>query len=211
VLTRRPDVLAAEQDLIAANARIGIAKSEYFPTFSLTSSYGQSSDMTRWLLAKTARTGDLAIDLIGPIFTFGRVEGDVRAARAETREQEIRYLQTVQTALKEVDDSLVANQKAGVRVDALTRHTAILRNVDDLTRKRFEGGSSTDLDLLYADRSVYAAQGQVSNAVRDQFLALVSVFKAMGGGWMLGQDKLLAATPAPQIPVSTSTQDAAAP
>jgi multidrug efflux system outer membrane protein len=205
VLTRRPDVLAAEQDLVGANARIGIAKSEYFPTFSLTSSYGQSSDMTRWLLARTARTGDLAIDLMGPIFTFGRVEGDVRAARAETKEQQIRYLQTVQTALREVDDALVANEKARVRAAALGRHTATLQNVDYLTRKRFQGGSSTHLDLLYADRSVYAAQTQANTAQREELLALVAVFKAMGGGWMLGQDQALANS------IKTSNTEASAP
>lgn len=216
VLTRRPDVMAAEQDLVAANAGIGIAKSDYFPRFALTSSYGQSSDSTRWLLAKTARTGDLAIDLVGPIFTFGKVQGEVRAARAETREQQIRYVQTIQTALREVDDSLVANSQASVRVAALSRRVATLQSVDQKTRMRFEGGSSTDLDLLYADRSVYSAQADESNGVRDQMLALVSVFKAMGGGWMLEQDKALAANrpatvAAPATPVSTSSKDVTAP
>jgi len=206
VLTRRPDVMAAEQDLVAANATIGIAKTEYFPTFSLTGYYGQASDMTQWLLAKTARTGDLALDLVGPIFTFGRVEGDVRKARAETKEQELHYLQTVQTALKEVNDALVFSQQSRIRYNALHRHVVARQSVLEITKMRYTGGSSTDLDVFDADREVYAAQNEELSGRLDEYLALVSVFKAMGGGWMQGEDQAHSA-PGKQNPghVSAST------
>jgi multidrug efflux system outer membrane protein len=176
--------------------------------------------MTRWLLAKTARTGDLAIGLIGPIFSFGRVEGDVRKAKAETKEQQLRYLQTVQNALREVDDSLIYNDKSRSRMAALSRHVAALQSVDDKTRMRFKGGSSTDLDVLYADRQLYASQNEASSGARDQYLALVSVFKALGGGWMLDQDKARASNqqssaPTAAIPanpsLSTAIRDVTAP
>ena len=215
VLTRRPDVLAAEQNLIAANAAIGIAKTEYFPTFSLTSAYGQSSDQTQWLLAKTARTGVLAIDFIGPIFTFGRVEGDVKKAKAQTKAATDRYLLTIQTALKEVDDALVFSKKSKERVAALDRHVAAQQDVDRLAKIRFEGGSFTDLEVLIADRKVYGAQNEEVYGVRDEYLALISVYKAMGGGWMVEHDKQVAdeshasvqapsATASAQIPTTTN-------
>ena len=189
VLYRRPDVLGAEQDLVAANAKIGIAKTGYFPTFALTSSYGQSSDQTQWLLAKTARTGFLAIDLIGPIFTFGKVEGEVREARAETKAETEKYQQTIQTALREVDQALVYNQKARERLALLNQHVEDLRNVDRLTRLRYQGGKFTDLDVQDADRKLLNSENEQISGVMDEYSALVAVFKAMGGGWMTELDK----------------------
>jgi multidrug efflux system outer membrane protein len=221
VLTRRPDVLAAEHNLVAANATIGIAKTEYFPTFSLTSSYGQSSDETEWLLAETARTGVLAIDFIGPILSFGRIEGDVKKAKAMTKGDRERYLQTIQNALREIDDALVYNQKSRVRLAALDRHVQALQRADDLSTLRFKGGSYTDLDVFEADRRVLGAQNEEIHGVLDEYLALVSVYKALGGGWMVQEDKQLASkriaaaptpatipTPAPTTAAPTASSTA---
>jgi outer membrane protein, multidrug efflux system len=195
ILTRRPDVRAAEQDLVAANASIGIALTEYFPTFSLTGSYGQSSDMTQWMLAQTARTGNLFIDLVGPLYTFGRVEGDVARARADTKAQTDRYLLTVQTALREVDDALVSNEQTRLRVEALKRYLSSRQSVAATTKVRYEGGSSTDLDVMRAQQRVFNAENEETEGERNEFLALVAVFKALGGGWMTEQDKVLLPIP----------------
>jgi multidrug efflux system outer membrane protein len=225
VLTRRPDVLVAEHNLVAANATIGIAKTEYFPTFSLTSAYGQSSDETEWLLAETARTGILAIDFIGPILSFGRIEGDVKKAKAVTKGEQERYLQTIQNALREIDDALVYNQKSRVRLAALDRHVGALQKADDLSAVRYKGGSYTDLEVLEADRRVLGAQNEEIHGVLDEYLALVSVYKALGGGWMVQEDKELATkrvaatatptatpapTPAPAAPAPTAPSTATA-
>jgi multidrug efflux system outer membrane protein len=217
VLSRRPDVMGAEQDLIAANARIGVAKGKYFPTFALTGLYGQSSDLTQWLLAKTARIGFGELDLAGPILSFGKIEGEVREARAETKAQREHYLQTIRTALKEVDEALVYNVKSADRVAALDRALAAREQVDRISDLRFKGGSYTKLDVLDADRKVYDAENEQLTATRDHYLALISVYKAMGGGWMVEQDDLLAAKqkqsasaapvkapPAPETPSSTT-------
>jgi multidrug efflux system outer membrane protein len=193
ILARRPDVLSAEQNLIAANAGIGIAKTEYFPTFSVMSFFGQSSDQTPWLLAKTARTGVLDVDFIGPVLTFGRIAGDVKKAKAQTKAERERFIQTIQNALKEVDDALVYDQKARVRKAALDRHVAALEEADRLARLRFEGGSYTDLDVFDADRKLLGAQNESIHGVLDEYLALVSVYKSVGGGWMIAEDKHLAA------------------
>ena len=192
VLTRRPDVLAAEQDLIAANAAIGVALTEYFPTFSLTGSYGQSADTTQWMLAKTARTGIFAVDLIGPIYTFGQVEGDVARARAVTKEQADRYLLTVQTALKEVNDALVSSEQTRDRLEYLKRYVSVRQSVADITKVRYQGGSSTELEVMQEQQRALNAENEETDAVRNADLALISVFKALGGGWMAEVDKTLA-------------------
>jgi len=209
VLTRRPDVLAAEQSLVAANARIGVAKTEYFPTVSLTAALGLASDDLRWLLAKTARTGEIDRGLVGTIFSFGRIEGDIRKAEAVQKQLVERYLQAVQAALQEVEDALVARSKAGEHAVVLNRLVESEQEVAKLSRLRFEGGELTYLQVLDAERQVYAAQTQQSQGQRDQYLALISVYKAMGGGWMVEQDKLRATkvvARATDVPVSAATQ-----
>jgi multidrug efflux system outer membrane protein len=193
ILTRRPDVEAAEQTLVAANARIGIAKAEYFPTISMTGMLGLASDDLRWLGAKTARTGELDRSILGSIFNAGRVEGDVRQAQAYQKEMLETYLKAVQTALQEVEDALVSRAKSGERTQAFQRREQALAEVAKLARMRFEGGQSTYLDVLDADRDVFQAQSDLAQSRRDEFVALVSIYKAMGGGWMVEQDKLRAA------------------
>jgi len=197
VLYRRPDVVAAEQTLVAANAKIGVAKSQYFPTISLTSALGLASDQLQWLMARTARDGDISLGLAGVLFDGGRIDGDVRNAEALQKLMAEAYLQSVQTALREVEDSLVSRTKAGELVLAQAQRLQWLREVSKLARLRFEGGQSTYLEVLEADRQVLLAQDQQAQGLRDQYGALVSVYKAMGGGWMVEQDKLRAPKAAP--------------
>lgn len=194
VLQRRPDVTAAEQTLVAANARIGVAKTEYFPTISLTTAFGLASDDLRWLLAKDAKTGDLSRGLVGTIFSAGRIEGDIKEAEAVQRQMVERYRIAIQTALQEVEDALVYRSKSAEQVAAMNRQLASLQEVLRLSKLRFEGGESTYLDVLDAERHVYASQTQLSQGQRDQYLSLVQVYKAMGGGWMMEQDRQRGAT-----------------
>jgi multidrug efflux system outer membrane protein len=209
VLNRRPDVVAAEQTLIAANAHIGLAKSQYFPTISLTAALGLGSDQLQWLTAKTARTGDLIAGLSGTLFSGGRIEGDIRNAEAVQRQMAETYLQAVQTALREVEDSLVSRSKAGEQVLALGERVQSLQDVSKLARQRFEGGQSTYLEVLDADRQVIGAQDQQAQGLRDQYSALVAVYKAMGGGWMVEQDKLRAPKQAAAPVAPPATQQTA--
>jgi multidrug efflux system outer membrane protein len=192
VLTRRPDVQQAEQTLVAANARIGVAKAEFFPTISLTGALGLASDDLRWLLAKTARTGEITRSITGPLFDGGKASGDLREAEAIHNEMVETYLKSIQTALQEVDNALVYTSKARERLDALSRQVGSREDVRKLAQLRFEGGESTYLEVLDAERELYAAQNLQAEGKRDEYLALVSVYKAMGGGWMVEQDKLRA-------------------
>lgn len=190
VLSRRPDVLAAEQSLIAANARIGVAKAQYFPVISLTGALGLASDDLRWLLARTARTGEFTRSLVAPLFSAGRIEGNVREAESVQKEMTERYQQAVQTSLQEIDDSLIYRLKAGEQVVAYGREVKTLNDVVHIFRLRYKGGESTVLDVLDAERQVFIAQTLETQSRRDQFLALVSIYKSMGGGWMTEQNKL---------------------
>jgi len=189
VLTRRPDVMAAEQNLVAANARIGVAKTEYFPTISLTAALGLGADDPKWLWSKTARTGNIGTALVGSIFNGGRIDGDIRSAEAIQKQMVVLYQQAVLTALKEVEDALVARSKSGQREAALDRQVSSLQEVSKLSRMRFEGGQSTLKEVLDADLKLYTAQGTQALGRRDTLLALISVYKAMGGGWMVEQEK----------------------
>lgn len=206
VLERRPDVVAAEQTLVAANAHIGIAKSQYFPTVSLTSALGLGSDQLQWLLARTARSGDISLGFAGTLFSGGRIEGDIHNAEALQKQMAETYLQAVQTALREVEDALVSRAKSGEQVLALGQRVQSLQDVSKLARQRFEGGQSTYIEVLDADRQVLLAQDQQAQGVRDQYSALVSVYKAMGGGWMVAQDRWRTPKPATDPATATVTQ-----
>lgn len=200
VLTRRPDVMAAEQNLIAANARIGIAKTAYFPTLSLAAALGLASDDLRWLFAETARTGVAGAVLGGPIFTGGRIEGEIRQAEANQQQMAVRFEQAVQVALQEVEDALVTRAKSGEREDAMGRRVGALREADKLARVRYEGGQSNLMEVLEAEFATYGAENQQTQSRRDTSLALITVYKAMGGGWMVEQDKRRApATPGTEV------------
>lgn len=209
VLSRRPDVMAAEQNLTAANARIGVAKTAYFPTISLTAALGLGADDTRWLWSKTARTGNVGGSVVGTIFSAGRIEGDILAAEAVQKQTVVQYQQAVLTALREVEDAFVARSKSDQREAALGRQVGALQEVTKLSKLRYEGGQSTLKEVLDADLKLVAAQGTQAMGRRDTLLALISVYKAMGGGWMLEQEKRRApavATAETQAQAATRTE-----
>lgn len=189
VLTRRPDIMAAEQDLIAANARIGVAKTAYFPVLSLNAILGLAADDVKWLFAETARTGNFGAGLAGTLFSGGRIEGNIREAVAYQKETVVRYERAVLGALVEVESSLVARSKTGEREVVDARRVRIQQELAGLVRLRHEGGQSTLIDVLDAELKVLDMQEQQLQSRRDTLLSLVSVYKAMGGGWMVERDK----------------------
>lgn len=210
LLTRRPDVMAAEQNLIAASARIGVAMTRYYPTLSLGAALGQASDSTRWLLAETARTGVLGAVLSGPLFDGGRTEAEVRQAEAVQKQMSVRYEQTVQTALAEVDDALVTRAKSSEREAAMQRRVGAMKEIGKLARVRHEGGQASYMEVLDADAMVYEAEGRQAQSRRDMLLALIGVYRAMGGGWMLEQERRQApAPPAAEVQARTVIESGA--
>lgn len=196
LLTRRPDVMAAEQNLIAANARIGVAMTRYYPTLSLGAALGQASDSLQWLFATTAQTGALGAALSGPLFDGGRTEGEVRQAEAVQKQMSVRFEQTVQNAVAEVNDALVTRAKSAEREAAMQRRVVAMREIGKLARVRNEGGQASYMEVLDADMMVYEAEGRQVQGRRDTLLALIGVYRAMGGGWMLEQERRQAPAPA---------------
>lgn len=193
VLTRRPDIMAAEQDLVAANARIGVAKTGYFPTLSLSALLGLGADDTRWLFAETARTGSLGLGLAGTVFDAGKTAATIRESEANAREAALRYQQTVLNALVEVETALSTQDKARAREAAVGRVLAVREEVARLSRVRYEGGESALPEVLNAELEVIDARTNRLESQRDTLLALVAVYKTMGGGWMQERDKRQAA------------------
>ena len=193
VLSRRPDVLEAEQNLVAANARIGVAKAALFPSISLTGLLGFASNDLDTLTRRDASDVSAGVGLLGPIFNGGRLRAEMHEAEAYERELLIKYQQAIQAALGDVDNALVFNAKAAEGAQRGQEQVQTLTDLLKLAQVRYDGGQSDYLEVLTAERDLYQAQSAQVNRHRDSYLALVSVYAAMGGGWMVEQDKLRAA------------------
>lgn len=185
LLVQRPDVRKAEQDLVAANARIGVARAQYLPTIALTGSSGFASADLSNLALLSSNFGSFGVTLLGPIFTSGRISGQVREAEAVQKQTATIFLRSVQTALREVEGALVANRKAGQQAAMRGLQVRALQELRDQSLKRHLGGYTGYLEVLEADRGLYAGQFQQGQARREQFASLIAVYKAMGGGWSL--------------------------
>jgi multidrug efflux system outer membrane protein len=184
VLEQRPDIRAAEQDLISANARIGVAKAEYFPTISLTGLFGFVSTELDNLLTSSANVWNIGASAIGPIYQGGRISGEVAASEAVQRQALTGYLKTVQGAFREVDDALISVQKSREQLDAEGRRVDALRNYARLAKLRYDEGYSSYIDVLDAQRQLFNAELQYIAVQGDVYASLVSTYKAMGGGWI---------------------------
>jgi multidrug efflux system outer membrane protein len=185
LLAQRPDLRKAEQELVAANAKIGVAKAQYLPSISLTTMSGFASDELAKLAMLTSNFGSFGVLLMGPIFTSGRIAGQVREAEAMQRQSATAYLRALQTALREVEDALVSHRKFKQQVDLRAQQVRALTENLELARKRYDRGYSSYFDVLDADRSLISSLQQQSQARRDQFTSLVAIYKALGGGWAL--------------------------
>jgi len=185
LLERRPDIRAAEQDLVAANARIGVARAQYFPTISLTGLFGYASEQLGDLLQGSANLWNAGGTALGPIFTGGRLSGQVAASEAVQRQALVAYLQAVQTAFREVDDALVSVQKSREQLEAEGRRVAALAEYARLARLRYDEGYASYIEVLDAQRSLFDAQLQYVSVQGDVYSSLVGTYKALGGGWIV--------------------------
>jgi len=173
----------AEQTLIAANARIGAAKALYFPTLSLTGSGGVASTSLNNLMSNPASVWNVGASLSAPIFTAGAISGQVEVAKAQQQAALLSYQQTVQNAFKEVEDGLVNSYKGRDKIDAQQKQVIALRSYAKFARMRYEGGYSSYLEVLDAERSLFNAELDFTRTQNDNFVRLISWYKALGGGW----------------------------
>jgi multidrug efflux system outer membrane protein len=183
LLERRPDIAAAEQNLIAANAVIGVAKAAYFPEISLTGLFGFQSSQLSSLFTGPAKMWQFTPQVTQPIFTAGRLKSNVRMARAQQQIALVQYERSIRTAFREVADALVDYQQVReIRGDQETL-VATLQDRSRLAYRRYQGGVDTLLDALDADRDLFDAELRLAQVKRDELVAVVQLYRALGSGW----------------------------
>jgi multidrug efflux system outer membrane protein len=190
LLVKRPDIRQAEQNLIAANARIGVARSLYFPSISLTGAFGFSSIDLSLLFTGAARTWSWGVPVYAPIFTGGAIQGQVKSAEAVQQQALLRYQQSIQTAFREVEDALVDQKRSREQLEIQNRQVESLRNYVRIARLRFDNGYTSYIEVLDAERSLFNAELSHAQTKGVVFQALVNLYKAMGGGWIVKAEGL---------------------
>jgi len=183
LLERRPDIRAAEENLIAANADIGVAKAAYFPQISLSGFLGGQSTQLASLFSGPHSAWSFVPQVTQPVFTAGRLKSTVRLAEAERDAALVQYEKAIQTSFTEVSNALIAHQRvreSRVQQEALV---SALRDRTRLAYVRYRGGVDTLLNALDADRDLFAAELASSQIRLNELLSVVQLYKALGGGW----------------------------
>lgn len=183
LLERRPDIREAEQNLVAANAEIGVARAAYFPQLSLTGMLGGASTQLSSLFSAPHSIWSVAPQVTQPIFTAGRLKSTVKLAQAQRERALVQYEKTVQTAFTEVSDALIAHQRVRESREAQGALVDALGDRLRLAYLRYRGGVDTQLNALDADRDLYQAQLDLAQLRLQEILSLVQLYKALGGGW----------------------------
>jgi multidrug efflux system outer membrane protein len=183
LLLRRPDVQAAEARLRAAGARIDAARAAYFPGITLTAAYGVESTQLSNLFEPNSLAWSLGAALTQPIWDGGRIGAQYDATKARRTQVELDYRDSVAVAFKEVRDALGAYGEADTTLQSGQRRAQALLRAAELTRIRYNGGESSRLDVINADRLALTAQAQNADAQRALASAQANVFRALGGGW----------------------------
>jgi multidrug efflux system outer membrane protein len=183
LLDRRPDIRAAEQNLVSANALIGVAKAAYFPQISLTGFLGSESSQLSGLFKGPTMVWQFVPQVTQPIFTAGRIKSRVRLTEAQEQIALIQYEKVVQTAFTEVSDSLAQYRRIKeIRAQQELLLTT-LRDRSRLAYLRYRGGVDTLLNALDADRDLFSAELSLAQTKRNELLSVVQLYKALGGGW----------------------------
>ena len=183
LLGRRPDIRAAEQALIAANANIGVAKAAYFPQISLSGLIGGQSSQLANLFSGSNGSWTFVPQVSQPIFAAGRIKSGVRLADAQRDQVRVAYEKTIQTSFREVSDALIAHQRT--RESRLEQEKLVnaLADRKRLAYVRYQGGVDTQLNALDADRDLLDAQLSLAQIRYSELVSVVQLYKALGGGW----------------------------
>ena len=194
LLEQRPDLLRSEQQLIAANAQIGAAKALYFPTISLTGSFGQASTDLDNLFDGPSRIWNFAGSFVGPIFTAGAISGQVAQAEAIQKAALLRYQQTIQNAFADVDDALVSREQRVEQLAAQERLVKALKEYEELAGLLWDGGYAPYSTVLQAQEQLFPQELNLTTTRAQLLGSAVAIYRATGGGWVNEADKL---TPQP--------------
>jgi multidrug efflux system outer membrane protein len=183
LLERRPDLRAVEQQLVAANADIGQARAAFFPQVTLTGFAGFQSVALSDLFTSAARTWQFGPAVTLPLFTGGRLRGNLKLAKARFEESLAAYQQTVQNAFREVSDGLIAYQRTREFRARQEERTQANRDATELANVRYEGGVTSYLEVLYNEQELFTAELGLAQARRNEFLSVIQLYRALGGGW----------------------------
>ena len=183
LLERRPDVLQAEQQLVASNADVGAAKARFFPSISLTGLLGVVSGPLSDLLKGDATTWSAGANLFQPIFQGGRIKRNYEATQARYRQALAGYQKAALNSYREVADALVSIQKLAAQRVEFESGVVALRDAGVLARARYDTGLSTYLEILYADQLLFEQELQLARVRGGELRALVQLYRVLGGGW----------------------------
>jgi multidrug efflux system outer membrane protein len=186
IIERRPDIREAEQLLVAANAEVGVAKAQFFPQLALTGSgggsFGRSSAFSS-LMSTQLGIWSYGAQVSQPIFTGGALSGNLRLAKSQNQQALIAYRQTVQRAFGDVSDALIGYDKFHQVRGRQQLTVADLEESVRLSTIRYQGGTTTYLEVLDGQRSLYAAELTLAGTRGDEYRSLVQLYRALGGGW----------------------------
>lgn len=183
LLERRPDIRQAEQELIAANARVGVAKAAFFPQIRITGLYGAESTLLSDLFTKPSRMWRFGLDAIQPIYNAGRNRANLELVWALHQEHLIRYENVILQAFKEVEDALITHHKA--RESLIEQRTAVRtsREAMQIAEFRYASGLTSYINVLEAQRTLLTEEVEESRTLLTQLVAVVQIYRALGGGW----------------------------
>jgi len=183
LLERRPDILQAEQQLVAANAQIGVAKADFFPQISLTAIGGYQSAALSRLFTGPAGLWTVGAGALQPVFNGGRIRNNVRFAEARAEEATLFYQRTVQDAFRDVADALVGYRKSReVRIEQQQLTTAA-EDATRLSNMRYRGGATSYLEVLDSETRFFDAQLALAQSQLRELQSLVQIYRSLGGGW----------------------------
>ena len=183
LMLRRPDLAAAENNLKAANARIGVAKAAFFPAIFLTGRAGHASAAIDDLFLRDSRAWSLTPSIYLPLFQGGRNRANYKRSQAAYEETLAGYRQNILTALREVQDALTASQRLSEQSEAIARAVASARKVRELAEERYASGSTSYLEVIDAQRTALAVERNAAALAGQRLITRVALIRALGGGW----------------------------
>jgi outer membrane protein, multidrug efflux system len=195
LLQRRPDILQAEQGMIVANAQIGVAVANFYPRIGLSTFLGGQGINLAGMWGSFG-VWNLAATLAGPIYSGGRLEAEYHERQAYWDETVAQYKQTVLVAFRETSDALVAQQNLAPQRVSLQSQVTALQHSSDLALQRYEGGRASYFEVLEAQQQLFPAEDALAQTQRDQLIAVVNLYKALGGGWSASEPAVSPATQA---------------
>ncbi|MGH8389470.1 MAG: efflux transporter outer membrane subunit [Pseudomonas sp.] len=195
LLERRPDLRQAELNLISANAQIGAAKAQYFPTISLTGLLGSVSNQLSDLFTGPAAAWSYGVAASMPIFTGGAIAGQVQQAEAVQQQTLFTYQKAIQSAFSDVENALVASSKSREQMAYQAGQVEALRTYAHFARLRYDNGYTSYIEVLDAERSLFDAELNYTRTRGSVFTSMVDLYKATGGGWVTKADELTATGP----------------